>query len=267
MPFTLAHPAAILPLARAWRGRVIVSALVIGSMVPDLPNLFPNISSRAATHSLYGIVWFAVPVGLLLYGFFHLALARPLAELFPKRLRTQIEPFLRDASRFESSSLARAAFSIFLGALTHIVWDSFTHPGAPMVNALAILRTSWLRIGYEEFAGYRVLQLVSTVIGLGALGFWIRQWSRASGSPDCPTEDAPLDPLRAATLGVLFGVALGFAAHARPSAPAAVFSFGGVLRALRDAAIAGMDGLLFAVVVFSVVWHARLLLDRLRSSP
>ena len=34
MPFTLAHPAAILPITR---GRLIPSALVMGSMAPDVP--------------------------------------------------------------------------------------------------------------------------------------------------------------------------------------------------------------------------------------
>jgi hypothetical protein len=37
MPFTLAHPAVVVPLSRQ---RLFLSALVIGSMTPDLNILF-----------------------------------------------------------------------------------------------------------------------------------------------------------------------------------------------------------------------------------
>ncbi|MSQ59664.1 MAG: DUF4184 family protein [Betaproteobacteria bacterium] len=37
MPFTIAHPAAALPLLRPLRGFGVLSALVIGSMTPDFP--------------------------------------------------------------------------------------------------------------------------------------------------------------------------------------------------------------------------------------
>ena len=179
-------------------------------------------------------------------------------------LRAQVAPFLNVPARFESGALSRAALSLFLGALTHLVWDSFTHPGAPVVNAFAILRTPWMRIGSEELVGYRVLQLASTAIGLAALGLWLLRWRRANGSTDDPSTRAALDPMRAATLGGLFGVAFGFATHASVSGFMRGASFSGVMRPLRDAAIAGMEGLLFAVVTFSARWHALLLLERLR---
>ena len=51
MPFTGSHPAAVLPLMR-WG--LMPSALVIGSMVPDLPYFLP-VPDLGNTHSLIGL--------------------------------------------------------------------------------------------------------------------------------------------------------------------------------------------------------------------
>ncbi|OEV34905.1 hypothetical protein HS99_0034890 [Kitasatospora aureofaciens] len=63
MPFTLSHPAAVLPLLRAAgeRGPLVASALVAGSMAPDVPffaeSLLPGVYGRGGlTHA-----WWAVP--------------------------------------------------------------------------------------------------------------------------------------------------------------------------------------------------------------
>ncbi|MFJ2778051.1 MULTISPECIES: DUF4184 family protein [unclassified Kitasatospora] len=63
MPFTLSHPAAVLPLLRVAgeRGPLVASALVAGSMAPDVPffaeSLFPGVYGRGRlTHR-----WWAVP--------------------------------------------------------------------------------------------------------------------------------------------------------------------------------------------------------------
>jgi hypothetical protein len=69
VPYPFAHPAAVLPLARFG----VPSALVIGSVAPDLWYLLPFID-RAQTHSLSGVLAFCLPAGLLLYLLFHFVL-------------------------------------------------------------------------------------------------------------------------------------------------------------------------------------------------
>ena len=57
MPLTIAHPAAVIPLQR-WLGTwAIPSALVIGSVAPDLAYVLPIGISRAADHSLAALSW------------------------------------------------------------------------------------------------------------------------------------------------------------------------------------------------------------------
>jgi hypothetical protein len=51
VPFTLAHPAAAVPLLRPLGRRGLLSALVIGSMAPDLWYFVPFDVTRADSHS------------------------------------------------------------------------------------------------------------------------------------------------------------------------------------------------------------------------
>ena len=64
MPFTLSHPAVVLPFAR-WK--LILSALVIGSMTPDFEYFIDIVTDHDVQigHSISGIFLFCIPVGLL----------------------------------------------------------------------------------------------------------------------------------------------------------------------------------------------------------
>ena len=81
VPFTAAHPAAILPLLR--RGRWVSAGLVTGSIAPDLPTYLPLGLTHEQTHPLTAILW---PDGLLAIGSggnFALAAARALVRHSP----------------------------------------------------------------------------------------------------------------------------------------------------------------------------------------
>jgi hypothetical protein len=86
MPFTLAHPAAAVPL-RGCLGRFgVLSALVIGSMTPDCSYFLPWTVPRSETHSPSGLLWFCLPAGLLAYALFHIVLKGPLLALLPTQI-------------------------------------------------------------------------------------------------------------------------------------------------------------------------------------
>jgi hypothetical protein len=87
MPFTLAQPAAAIPLSRVLGRASVLSALIIGSMSPDLVYFLPLGINRATSHSLVGLFWLCVPLGLVSYVLFHV-LWRPLGSyLLPRPLR------------------------------------------------------------------------------------------------------------------------------------------------------------------------------------
>ena len=80
VPFTLAHPAAIIPLQKLMGKRASLSALVIGSMIADLP-LFVGGVPGSFSHSAAGLLAYCLPAGFIVYLLFHLLLKLPTIEL------------------------------------------------------------------------------------------------------------------------------------------------------------------------------------------
>src|SRR5260370_376021 len=68
MPFTISHAAAVLPFSRLLARWQLLSAVVIGAMVPDFGLFFPWRIQRFETHSVWGVFAFCLPVGLVAYG-------------------------------------------------------------------------------------------------------------------------------------------------------------------------------------------------------
>jgi hypothetical protein len=182
MPFTLAHPAAVVPLARLLGKHAVLSALVIGSMTPDFAYLVPGLT-RGPSHSLGGLFWFCLPMGLALYLVFHLVLKRPLAATLPRRLREAVAPVVARTPGLPPARGLTVVLCLLLGALTHITWDLFTHPG-PIVRAFPLLAENLATVGWYRVYGYKVLQHSSTLLGLALLARWTRAWVReGSGRP------------------------------------------------------------------------------------
>ncbi|RYG66740.1 DUF4184 family protein, partial [bacterium] len=126
MPFTLSHPAIVLPLRR-WG--LPLSALALGSMAPDFPS-FVMVSGRSEfSHSLPGLFLANLPMGIGALWLFHVALKWPLLSLLPKAHRAKLTPV---ASQFHCRSwvdLSKIAFAVLLGAFSHLLWDNLTHNG------------------------------------------------------------------------------------------------------------------------------------------
>ena len=163
MPFTPAHVAAVLPLRR--RGGLPFSALVVGSMIPDLPYYLPgHLVPTPATHSVPGIVTWDLLLGLAVWALW--CVLRPrVYDVAPQLLRSR---WRRPESGFTGWS--RAPLAVIIGAATHVLWDEFTHAGRFGATYFAVLAHTYPSpLGPLE--GYRYLQYASGVIGLLLL-FW-----------------------------------------------------------------------------------------------
>jgi hypothetical protein len=177
MPFTFAHPAAVIPVQRVLRRRVILSALVIGSMAPDFQNFLPFEVDRADSHSLAGMFWFSLPVGLAMYLVFHLLLKKPLCALLPPAIGARFTPMLTRPA-LPPASGASVVLSLLLGILTHLAWDALTHYSFVTVDILPVLTMHLFSVrGYHVYL-YKLLQHASTVAGALLLWHWSRQWLR-----------------------------------------------------------------------------------------
>jgi Domain of unknown function (DUF4184) len=170
MPFTLAHPAAVLPLRRLRLLRTV--PLIIGAMTPDVPYYLPwRIAKHIpdVTHTLLGTLTLDLPVGLLLLLFVWL-LRAPLAAPLGPRARAKCAAAME---RFGSRPLnwALAPLSILIGAWSHLAWDSFTHADGWMVQRIPALSAP---VSFFSYTGQlcHVLQYASSVFGLLVLAIW-----------------------------------------------------------------------------------------------
>jgi hypothetical protein len=167
MPWTIAHAAAVLPLRR-WSGaadaRMSFAGLCIGSFAPDFGYYLPFVDRAGIAHTPIGIALVCVPAGLVLWVLLRW-LHAPVAELLPQPHRSALLALPRVDSLVAPRAWAVAALSIALGALTHIVWDSFTHAHRGLAEHSAWLHAPLLTVFGREWPAYAVLQHLSTLLG------------------------------------------------------------------------------------------------------
>lgn len=137
MPFTLSHAAAVLPAVRAdgtGRGPLVPAVLVAGSFAPDMTYYAASVLSGAmefgdVTHAVPGVFTVDVLIAWALVGMW-LLVREPLVALLPRVRQGRVAALLRCGApreRMRPSLVARWYVSAVLGALTHVVWDAFTH--------------------------------------------------------------------------------------------------------------------------------------------
>src|SRR6185437_11609588 len=169
MPFTFAHPAAVLPLRRF--KTLHIAALMVGSITPDLPYYVPARYGRimVESHSAFGAIWPDIPIGLvtLLVGFL---LRRPLTLLMSPRARALC---LQSMERFRErpADWLWAPLAIYIGVWAHILWDAVTHDNGAIVKRVSALSAP-ITIGDYTGTLCHVLQYVSSVAGLLILAIW-----------------------------------------------------------------------------------------------
>jgi len=172
VPFTLAHPAIVLPLRARWPGAFL--ALVIGSMAPDMPYFLPpNLGILIPNgHSLYGSLVTSLPLGFLFYALLvsgRRVMVAPLWGIHRRLLDAMLERAWRARSRWPLAVLA-----VYCGVWTHIVWDSFTHHYGWSVRHIALLTESVSLFPGTPIEVCRLLQYASSVLGCLLLLAWYR---------------------------------------------------------------------------------------------
>jgi hypothetical protein len=134
-----------------------VTALVAGAMVPDIPLFVWWFAGYDATHSLIGIVLIdPVVVVAVLLGWF-LLVRDAVVDMAPASVRVR----LAERARLTLRQWLLVPVGGCVGAATHLLWDSFTHPGRWGPQHI-----EWLRVEHAGLEGLRWAQYVSGVVGL-----------------------------------------------------------------------------------------------------
>jgi len=247
MPFTISHAAAVLPLRGVGKFRLPLAAMMIGSMSPDFAYFLPGETDRVDSHSIAGLFWFCWPLSLALWLLFVRVLEQPTMALLPENWRARFEPSNRELSL---RTLALASVAVILGAVTHLVWDSFTHRGTAVVEALPGLHAVAFHYNGWRIRWFVVLQHLSSIFGMLVLAIW------AWRLPPIHSVPRSLPPVSHATrlsaAAVLIVASLGLAITSYLLNSDAWFA-----RRLFHFAIGGMTGWVIAWCVIALWMNSR----------
>ena len=192
MPFTISHAALVLPFSRLLARWRLLSAVVIGAMVPDFGLFFPWRFHRFETHSAVALVTFCLPVGMTTYWVFQYLIKTPVLEVLPEGAYARWRPFSSPADLTSLRQWVLAACGILAGALTHLVWDAFTHENARGIRMIPWLEEPVVDIGNHHVAGVRLMQDGSSLIGLVVV--LVLVWYGLRRGSEHPVPDRPLRP-------------------------------------------------------------------------
>ncbi|MFD7453042.1 DUF4184 family protein [Kitasatospora sp. NPDC059827] len=269
MPFTMSHPAAVLPLLRTPFSRV---ALVAGAVAPDLPyflvttglpvsaqSWYEPFANATTTHTLPGALTVGLPYTLALWALL-LAGWRPLAALLPLPAPAALQSSggAGGTGGTAGAMVRRAGWvllSAVIGLATHLVWDSFTH-----YDGFVVTRAPWLNTTLAgSLTWARALQHASTIGGLAAIAVfaWRRRARLRTGARPVTGRR------RRILLALALCTATGAVAHAwwwlaGPQAVADGRPLDALLEGvLSDAAKGAGAGLIAALVLYTSAWWIR----------
>lgn len=165
MPFTFSHPAIVLPLTFLPRQWFSLTGLVIGSLTPDFEYFLRMRVKSNYSHTIDGLFWFDLPLGLLLAFMFHNIVRDSLFDNMPTFLKSRFSTFknFNWNSHFKKKWLV-VTISILIGTASHIFWDSFTHEHGYFVQTIPALQSSVDFIG-KQIPILKILQHSSTLLG------------------------------------------------------------------------------------------------------
>jgi hypothetical protein len=186
MPFTLAHPAAVLPFRKYCPRWLSFPALVAGSLSPDLGYCIRSLKADEFSHRFAGSFGFCLPAGLLILGLFYGCCSLTIGVLAGCRrsnvstvpvqvpsmsasvtnhpdesrsfsklklasradvLSRRLEQLLTSLREVPLGSPLVVVISVLLGAWTHLCWDAFTNHHGWLVSHIPLLQ-----IGVGTFA-------------------------------------------------------------------------------------------------------------------
>ena len=172
MPFTFSHPAIVLPLGWLSKRWFSLTALVMGSMMPDFEAFLWMKSEKDHSHTWLGILYFSLPVGLLLAFVFHNIIRNVLIDHMPRPLQQRLVAFknFNWNQRFKQNWPV-VLISILIGAASHFLWDSFSHFHGFFIKSIPALQNNIILLGYSLEIPF-FIQYLNSVIGLVVLA-WV----------------------------------------------------------------------------------------------
>lgn len=131
-------------------------------------------SVRNYTHTWQSIFYMDLSIALVLAFSYHILVRNSLILNLPTALRERLQPYNHfNWIKYFDKHFPIVIASIITGSLSHLLWDGFTHQRGWFVQ-----RSPWMlaqiRIAQITLPLFLLLQYLSSVIGLVAIGYFIK---------------------------------------------------------------------------------------------
>lgn len=192
MPFAFSHPALVIPLLRAQRRFSWLSdtGLIAGSIAPNFEKFFRLHLASQHSHTVASIFYFSLPVSAALAFVFHLVVRGPPLAHLPAWLQRRVGKYAGlDWLAHFRQHYGGVLLSIVLGAVSHLLWDSFTHPNA-LTRSLPG-GSMLVHLGGRELDVYRLSGVVNSVLGGLAIAWCVGRMPQPAGGGGVPNRAPP----------------------------------------------------------------------------
>ena len=183
MPFTLFHPALVLPLRHLPKRWVSLTGLVAGSVAPDFEKFAKMSALNHYSHTWPSLLYFTLPVGLGLCFVFHGVVRDPLVLHLPAGVRGRLGAWnCFDWSRHFVRHCPAVLASVLLGGASHLLWDNFTHRASPLARQLPFLDARF-GVGIGRVPGFLLVGVASSLVAVGYMAYLLRRQPRFPSMP------------------------------------------------------------------------------------
>lgn len=167
MPFTVSHSALVLPFLK--NKKLSATALIVGAMSPDFEFFFKMTTQSEFSHSFLGIILVDFPLSFIVMFLFHKIIKKPLIENSPIYFQIRLQD-LKELNwiYYFKNNIFIVLISLFLGAVSHLFLDSFTHLDGYFAEQIPFLSLAFYSIHLTDIAQY-----LSSVIGLIFISIYI----------------------------------------------------------------------------------------------
>ena len=241
MPFTFAHPAAVLPFAKKHSKHISVTALILGSMVPDFEYFLHFRPYGVIGHTWLGFLYFNLPLVFLLAYIYHYILKKPFITHLPKPFAGYYTYAVDERwGLYTRKDFFVFCYSALFSMLTHVVWDAFTHKTGYFVMKIPLLQREWYGISV-----YKYMQHGSTCIGFLLLVYVLWKCRNEMG------KDLILASEKIKYwISIIVVAAIIFIVHAFVDPYFHIFQIGGII-------VSGLTSSFCGLLIVSIVYKAK----------
>ena len=172
MPLTIAHPAILLPLTKLPNRWFCWTGLVCGAIAPDFEYFFRLETTSLYTHNLDATFTINILIAFFIAVVYQALVKNTLINNAPSSIKLiYYKDYNLDWFKNLNKRYLIVLYSIIIGALSHLFWDSFTHRSGYFVEQIPTLSHS-IFFGRIQLKPFKILQHTSTIVGTSSLFFY-----------------------------------------------------------------------------------------------